>query len=173
MNRFTLRRLDLARDLGRVHRWMNDPEVARYWDLAEPVDEVAAYLSVQAASVHSSPYLGFLREEAMSYWELYRADLDALARFYPARPHDAGVHLLIGPPEYRGKGLAAPMLRAVCDWLYRQDALCTRVVAEPDADNIRSVRAFERAGFVMSGEVVLPGKTAALMVHERGDTDVG
>ncbi|MGV9572720.1 GNAT family N-acetyltransferase, partial [Streptomyces nigra] len=29
----------------------------------------------------------------MSYWEIYRADLDPLARHYPARPHDIGVHL--------------------------------------------------------------------------------
>lgn len=171
MKGFLLRRLDLARDLGCVHRWMNDPEVAEYWELAGPLDEIATYLSVQAASAHSRPYVGYLDGAPMSYWELYRADQDALARFYPARPHDAGVHLLIGPAEYRGKGLAAGLLRAACDRIYDEDALCTRVVAEPDARNARSVRAFQRAGFTLAQEVVLPGKVAALMIHERGGND--
>ncbi len=48
----------------------------------------------------------------MSYWELYRADLDPLAQFYAARHHDAGIHLLLGPAQCRGRGLAADL----CAW---------------------------------------------------------
>lgn len=40
----------------------------------------------------------------MSYWELYRADLDSLAQHYPARDHDAGVHMLWGRPKAAGRG---------------------------------------------------------------------
>ena len=103
----------------------------------------------------------------MSYWEIYRADLDPLARYYPARPHDTGIHLLIGGVVDRGAASAAPLLRAVADLVLDQRPACTRVVAEPDIRNTPSVAAFLRAGFRFSAEADLPAKRAALMVRDR------
>lgn len=164
---FTLRRLDPDRDLDLVHSWMNDPEVARFWEMPWPRDRIADYLHRQDASRHSTAYLGTLDGAPMSYWELYRADLDPLAEHYPARDHDAGVHLLLGPARWRGRGLAAALLPAICGWLFDADPLTCRVVTEPDIRNQRSVRAFERAGFRRVADIDLPDKRAALMIRER------
>ncbi|MDT9685367.1 GNAT family N-acetyltransferase [Streptomyces sp. TRM76323] len=164
---FTLRAVDPAVDAGLVHAWMNDPEVAAFWEMAQPVERIAAYLREQVGSAHSTPYIGCVDGTPMSYWEVYRADLDPLRHHYPARPRDAGVHLLLGPSAYRGRGLGTALLRAVSDWLLRADPYAERVVAEPDVRNERSVRAFERAGFRLVGQIDLPGKRAALMVRER------
>src|SRR5690348_10112900 len=54
---FSLRELDLDRDLDLLHRWMNDPEVARYWKKAWPREQVASYLREQQLSAHSTPYV--------------------------------------------------------------------------------------------------------------------
>lgn len=164
---FTLRPADPERDLAEVHRWMNDSEVARFWELAKPAERIGDYLREQQASGHLAPYIGCLDGVAMSYWELYRADLDPLAAHYPARPHDAGVHLLVGPGRLRGRGLGARLLRVVSDWQLAAEPRATRVVAEPDVRNIRSVRAFERAGFHRAGELDLPDKRALLMIRQR------
>lgn len=165
--RFTLRAVDPEADADRVHAWMNDPEVARFWELAEPVERIRGYLADQVAAPHTLPCLGCLDGTPMSYWELYRADLDPLAAHYPARPHDAGVHLLLGPARMRGRGLGARLLRVVSDWQLADDPAARRVVAEPDVRNTRSVRAFHRAGFRTVGEVDLPDKRAALLMRER------
>jgi acetyl CoA:N6-hydroxylysine acetyl transferase len=164
---FSLRRLDLDRDLALVHAWMNDPEVARFWKKPWPRDRIASYLRRQERSRHSTPYVGELDRVPMSYWELYRADLDPLAEHYAAREYDTGVHLLVGPAEYRGRGLAAGLLRVVCGWQLDSDPRATRVVAEPDVDNVRSIRAFERAGFRRGTDLELPNKRAALMIRDR------
>lgn len=164
---FTLRPVDPADDRCAVHAWMNDPEVARFWELPLPAQQIEAYLREQRASSHSTPYLGCLDGTPMSYWELYRADLDPLAAHYPARPRDAGVHLLLGPAEHRGRGLGARLLRAVSDWQLSAEPYAERVVAEPDVRNVRSVRAFERAGFRRVRDLDLPDKRAAFMVRER------
>lgn len=164
---FVLRPVDPDRDVALLHGWMNDPEVARFWELALPPDRIAAYLCDQVGSAHSTPYIGELDGIPVSYWELYRADLDPLARHYPARRADAGVHLLLGPAACRGRGLGPPLLRAVAGWQLAAATAASRVVAEPDVANARSVRAFERAGFHRVADVDLPDKRAALMVRDR------
>ncbi|MCV7076782.1 GNAT family N-acetyltransferase [Mycobacterium szulgai] len=164
---FSLRRLCLDRDVDLLHAWMNDPEVARFWKKAWPPREIAAYLQKQEESAHSTAYVGELNGIPMSYWELYRADLDQLAHYYAARDHDAGVHLLLGPAECRGRGLAVKLLNAVSTWQLDADPRADRVIAEPDVDNQRSIRAFERAGFRRTRDVELPNKRAALMVRDR------
>lgn len=164
---FSLSRMDPDRDLDLLHRWMNDPEVARFWKKPWPRWRVATYLREQDTSRHSIPYLGRLDGVPMSYWELYRADLDPLAQFYTAHHHDAGIHLLLGPAQCRGRGLAADLIRVVSGWQLDADVQAARVVAEPDMENARSVRAFERAGFQRAGHVDLPGKRALLMVRNR------
>ena len=103
----------------------------------------------------------------MSYWELYRADLDPLARYCRVLPHDTGVHLLIGGAENRGHGLGRLLLRTVADLVLTHRPRCTRVLAEPDQRNHPSVTAFLAAGFRYEAQLVLPTKRAALMVRDR------
>lgn len=156
------------RDVPLLSRWMNDPAVAAFWELAGPETVVERHLRPQTdGDGRSVPCLGVLDGIPMSYWEIYRADLDPLARHYPARPHDTGVHLLIGAVADRGRGLGTALLRAVADHILDMRPACARVVAEPDLRNTPSVSAFLSAGFRYSAEVDLPGKRAALMVRER------
>ncbi|HTQ22194.1 GNAT family N-acetyltransferase [Mycobacterium sp.] len=165
--KFSLRRVDPDRDLDLVHAWMNDPDVALFWKMPWARHAIASYLRRQDRNPNSTPYLGELNGVPMSYWELYRADLEPIAQRYAAREHDAGLHLLLGNPEYRGRGLAVDLLRAVSSWQLNRDPRVTRVVAEPDIDNKRSIRAFERAGFRRTRVIDLPDKRAALMVRDR------
>ncbi|WP_031080722.1 GNAT family N-acetyltransferase [Streptomyces sp. NRRL WC-3549] len=165
---FRLVPVELGRDLGVLTRWMNDPAVAAFWELAGPESVTADHLRRQLdGDGRSIPCLGVLGGRPMSYWEVYRADLDPLARHYPARPHDIGVHLLVGGVANRGRGIGTVLLRAVCDLVLDNRPHCARVVAEPDLRNTPSVAAFLGAGFRFSAEVELPGKRAALMLRER------
>lgn len=164
---FTLRLLDPDGDLDVLHSWMNDPEVARYWNKAWPREQIAAYLREQQLSSHSTPYVGELNGVPMSYWELYRADLDPLAQYYDAREHDAGVHLLLDPTDCRGRRLGADLLRVVSAWQLDADPLATRVIGEPDASNVRLIRVATLAGFRHVADIDLPHKRAALIIRTR------
>ncbi|GAB3965700.1 hypothetical protein GCM10028832_23780 [Streptomyces sparsus] len=156
------------RDLTLLTGWMNDPAVARFWHLAGDERVTEAHLRPQLdGDGRSVPCLGVLDGTPMSYWEIYRADLDPLARYYPARPHDTGVHVLIGPSAQRGRGLGTALLRAVADLVLDHRPRCGRVVAEPDLANVPSVAAFLAAGFRLSAEVDLPDKRAALLTRDR------
>ncbi|MFB7053743.1 GNAT family N-acetyltransferase [Streptomyces vinaceus] len=165
---FRLEPVRLGRDLELLTGWMNDPEVAAYWELAGPAAVTAAHVRAQLdGNGHSIPCLGLLDGTPMSYWEIYRADLDPLSHHYPARPHDTGIHLLIGDGTNRGRGLGTALLRAVADLVLDNRPRCARVIAEPDIRNTPSVSAFLNSGFRCSAEIDLPGKRAALMIRER------
>jgi RimJ/RimL family protein N-acetyltransferase len=165
---FQLVPVRIERDLPLVSRWMNDPAVAEYWTLAGPRTVTEEHLRSQlVGDGRSVPCLGVLDGTPMSYWEIYRADLDPLASHYPARPHDTGIHLFVGDGADRGRGLGSVLLRAVADLVIDRRSACVRVVAEPDLRNIPSIAAFLSAGFGFSAEVDLPAKRAALMVRDR------
>ncbi|WP_399890039.1 GNAT family N-acetyltransferase [Streptomyces sp. BBFR51] len=158
----------VERDVPLVARWMNDPAVAAYWELTGPQsvteDHVRAQLTGDGRSV---PCVGVLDGVPMSYWEIYRADLDPLARYCPVRPHDTGIHLLIGADADRGQGIGTTLIRTVTGLVLDGRPACTRVLAEPDVRNTPSVAAFLGAGFRFAAEVDLPAKRAALLVRER------
>ncbi|MGW1257628.1 GNAT family N-acetyltransferase [Streptomyces sp. NPDC002513] len=165
---FRLVPVRLDHDLPLLARWMNDPTVAVFWELAGDESVTERHLRAQlAGDGRSVPCLGVLDGTPMSYWEVYRADLDPLARHYPARPHDTGIHLLIGEVSARGRGLGSTLLRTVADLVLDRRPACARVLAEPDLRNTPSIAAFLGAGFRFSAEVDLPGKRAALMVRDR------
>ncbi|WP_244900402.1 GNAT family N-acetyltransferase [Streptomyces nanshensis] len=161
------------RDVRLIAAWMNDPAVAAFWELDGPQEVTAAHLRSRLdGDGRSVPCLGVLDGVPMSYWEIYRADLDPLARHFRARPHDTGLHLLIGGVPDRGRGLGTALLRAVADLVLDRRPRCGRVLAEPDVRNVASVAAFLSAGFRLSAEVDLPGKRAALMVRDRALREV-
>ncbi|MET9255292.1 GNAT family N-acetyltransferase [Streptomyces sp. NPDC003717] len=165
---FRLVPVRIHRDLPLIARWMNAPAVAAFWELAGPPAVTGDHLRAQlAGDGRSVPCLGVLAGRPMSYWEVYRADLDPLARHVPVRPHDTGLHLLIGDAADRGRGLGTALLRAVTGLVLAARPRCTRVLAEPDVRNAPSVAAFLGAGFRREGDVDLPGKRAALMVRDR------
>ncbi|MEU9453227.1 GNAT family N-acetyltransferase [Streptomyces sp. NPDC048277] len=165
---FHLVPVHVERDLPIIGRWMNDPAVAAFWQLAGSREQTEGHLRGQlTGDGRSVPCLGLLDGTPMSYWEIYRADLDPLARHYPARPHDTGIHLLIGDVADRRRGLGSALLRAVADLVLDQRPACARVVAEPDLRNTPSVAAFLNAGFRYAAEVDLPVKRAALMIRDR------
>nr|WP_228082557.1 GNAT family N-acetyltransferase [Streptomyces sp. MA3_2.13] len=166
--RFRLDPVRPERDLGLIAGWMNDPAVDAFWGLAGPVERTEEQLRRQLlGDGRSRPCLGLLGDRPMSYWEVYRADLDPLASHYPASPHDMGVHLLIGEAADRGRGVGAALLRAVTELILARTPRCARVVAEPDVRNGASIAAFRAAGYEKTGELELPDKRAALLVRRR------
>ncbi|ORT55042.1 GNAT family N-acetyltransferase [Streptomyces sp. CB03238] len=168
LGHFQLVPVRIARDLALISRWMNDPAVAAFWELAGPESVTDAHLRAQLdGDGRSVPCLGVLGGTPVSYFEIYRADLDPLARQYPARPHDTGIHLLVGGVADRGRGVGTTLLRAVSDLVLDNRPSCARVIAEPDIRNTPSVSAFLSAGFRFSAELDLPDKRAALMIRDR------
>ena len=68
----------------------------------------------------------------------------------------AGIDLLIGAVDAVGRGIGAIVLRAFVDQIVFADPTITLAMAGPHPENIRSVRAFEKAGFSFRRTVMIP-----------------
>jgi RimJ/RimL family protein N-acetyltransferase len=146
---------------------MAQPHIRQWWHQDWPVARWAAAIEEQAAGEHSIPCMTSLDGEELGYVEVYRVRHDRLAEYYVSDEHDWGVHIAIGDTTRVGRGIGRRLLSSLADALLEADSRCDRVVAEPDAANTPSVRAFAAAGFVTQGELRLPEKTALLMVRPR------
>ncbi|MFB9325763.1 GNAT family N-acetyltransferase [Paenibacillus aurantiacus] len=162
----SFRRVTMEADFERLHAWHREPHVVPFWQLAIPEEKYRAHLEAFLADTHQTLYIGMLDGEPMSYFESYWAERDVLAGAYEAESGDQGIHLLIGPPAYLGKGYAAPLLQAMMRLQLRERAT-SRLVAEPDARNAKMIHIFEQCGYAFLRHIELPDKTAALMIAER------
>ena len=65
-------------------------------------------------------------------------------------PDTPGIDIFVGPAEMTGKGVASRAIRAFVPQLFAGTA--PRVIIDPDAGNIRALRAYAKAGFTPYGE---------------------
>lgn len=162
----SFRRVEMEKDLDRLHEWMHQPHVIQFWNLNIPYDQYREHLRKFLADPHQTLHIGSLDGTPMSYWETYWVRGDILGKHYDYDPEDQGIHLLIGPPPFLGKGYALPLLRAMTYRLFQHQPT-QKVVAEPDIRNKKMIHIFEKCGFEFQREIDLPDKRAALMFCYR------
>lgn len=163
----TLRTVSIADDLDTIHRWMNDPRVAAFWELAGSRESHAAYVENILADRHVHPLIGCFDGNPFGYFEAYWAREDRIAPFYDVRDYDRGIHMLVGEPKYRGPHRVAAWLPSLVHYLFLDDPRTEHVVAEPRSDNAKMIDYLARAGFCKTKEFDFPHKRAALMMTSR------
>lgn len=167
LNRFiSFRPVEFERDVERLHSWHNEEHVIPYWQQNMSLPEYKAHLATLLADTHQTLWIGEIDDVPMSYWETYWAEEDNLRNYYESQPSDQGVHLLIGKPEYLGKGYALPMLRTIVEYLFLNRET-NQVVTEPDARNEKMIHIFSKCGFESVERLSLPDKEAQLMICNR------
>ncbi|MGY6217058.1 GNAT family N-acetyltransferase [Methylolobus aquaticus] len=159
--------VDPTRHLDAFHRWMNDPRVASFWELAGTREEHQAYLGKVLADRHMHPVVGCFDGHPFGYFEIYWAKEDRIAPYYAVDDYDRGIHMLVGEPAFRGPHRVAAWLPSLAHYLFLDDPRTRNVVAEPRADNAKMIGYLQRAGFYKEKEFDFPHKRAAMMILPR------
>ncbi|WP_028782315.1 GNAT family N-acetyltransferase [Thalassobacillus devorans] len=160
------RELDYDKDLTNVFLWMHQQHVIPYWQLNLPFAEFSNHLKKALEDSHQTLYIGEIDGRPMSYWEAYWVKGDVVETCYDAESFDQGIHLLIGDPQFLGKGYALPLLKAMVAFQFRQEKT-NKVIAEPDIRNDKMIHIFEKCGFEAVKPIELPDKTGLLMFCTR------
>jgi aminoglycoside 6'-N-acetyltransferase len=151
----------IAADLPLIRRWLALPHVLEWWgdpeqqyalvsgDLTEPNMHQFIF------SAAGSPF-GYLQCYDLSDWN---------TGLGPQPPGTRGIDLFIGDPNMIGCGHGSALIRCFVDDLLQKGP--PRVVTDPDPENARAIRAYEKAGFERRGPVETPDGPALLMVRNR------
>ena len=166
MSKVTMTNAVPERDAPLIHSWATEPR-GRFWGMGdhtvEEVQEVYEYIDTLTA--HHA-YLVRLGGEPVALFQTYEPAADPVGEFYPVRPGDFGVHLMIAPTDLQSAGFTGALLRVLAECAFA-DPEVKRIVVEPDARNDKAIARFERFGFVAGELIDLPHKTARLAFLSR------
>jgi aminoglycoside 6'-N-acetyltransferase len=147
-------------DLRLLHTWLQRPHVSRWYRERGDYDAIVAhYGPALDGRDPTDHYIALLDDRPIGMLQTYVvSDHPAYATLIAvADDVTAGVDILIGDEELTGQGLGTTILRRFVDEIVFARTETLRCVADPEVQNVASVRAFEKAGFRSITEFVDPG----------------
>jgi aminoglycoside 6'-N-acetyltransferase len=147
-------------DLPTIRRWLAEPHVRQWW--GDPGEQYAL-VSGDLDEPAMDQYVVSTDGNDFGYIQCY--DLTAWNSGFGTHPEGTrGIDLFIGEPGMIERGHGSGLIRAFTD--ARLAAGLPRMVTDPDPENLRAVRAYEKAGFVKAQMVDTPDGAALLMVRD-------
>ena len=160
-----------ASDLPLVHDWLRRGHVRRWWTDRETYDEVVQhYLPAIEGSEPTDLYLILSDNQSVGFIQTYRvSDYPEYRDLVAVEDGVAGVDLFIGEQELTGRGFGSEALDRFVRDVVLSDPDIHACIADPDAENHASLRAFEKAGFHAVREFVDPHDRNRLHILMRID----
>lgn len=127
--------------------WLNDPEINRFLESRFNEHTVEA-LSIYVSKQLSDPRIVFCaidhKQDGVHIGNIKLGPIDGHHRL-------GDIGILLGERSYWGRGYATAAIELLCDFAF--ETLClNKITAGCYSNNLGSVRAFERAGFIVEGK---------------------
>ena len=150
-----------ADDLPLLKRWLAAPHVVQWWgNTYEQFELVRGDIEVEAMD----QYVVTTNDRPLGYLQCYDPIVwpDNGLGAHPAGTR--GIDQFIGEPEMLERGHGSAFIRIFIERLLKAGS--PRVITDPDPNNHRAIRAYERAGFRRDRIVDTPDGRALLMVRD-------
>lgn len=140
-----------TRDVGVLHRWLNEPGVVAWWE-GDDVSWDAVTRNYVDSDDGTEHWICVADGNDVGWIQCYPATAfpDETSAWFEVGVDRtaAGIDYLIGEASMRGRGLGASMIRTfVHDVVFARHPEWTQVCAAPFVANEGSWRAMEKAGF--------------------------
>jgi aminoglycoside 6'-N-acetyltransferase len=150
-----------AKDLQPLRRWLNAPEVKRWW--GDPIEQFElmradlneSLMTMRIVSLGGRPFAYAQDYDVHSWPQPHLAYLPEGSR---------AIDSFIGWPSLIGRGHGKAYLRLLAEQLCAEGA--PLVAIDPAEENLRARRAYEGAGFRAEAKVITEVGPAVLMVFE-------
>lgn len=150
---------DTFEDYIALRDWFHEPELCEWvWcdEKGEPpvtLERVMEkYRPRVVAPVDVFPYFILLDGKPIGFIQYYLHGEEA-----------AGIDMWIGSPVNRGKGSGTEALQQMVRLIHERHPRLGEVFIDPDPENVRAVRCYEKAGFRTVGTVMDDGAECLLM----------
>ncbi|MEM7180791.1 MAG: GNAT family N-acetyltransferase [Spirochaetota bacterium] len=160
-----MRPLSLENDLDKIHRWMNEPHVEEFWNMAWPKEKIHEYLKKSEEKPGFDTYIAYMNNEAVGMIEVYDPTQDRIKDYYEVQSGDAGLHILIGEEKFL-KRFILRLTLFVMRFVLLLDGT-KRIVGEPDDRNKAVLGLMKYVGFRFIKKIELPEKRAELLVLDK------
>ena len=147
-------------DLPLIRQWLETPQVARWWGDADTQFEL---VSGDLAHPAIDQFIVAADGRPFAYLQCYDPHVWPENGFGPLPDGTRGIDQFIGEADMIGRGHGSIFVRAFVD--AQLAAGTPRVITDPDPDNARAIRAYEKAGFRKEHIVATAEGPALLMVR--------
>ncbi len=149
--RFQFKPVDSAhRDL--VHKWLKQPYIAEWFygqGLANTIKHLDEFLQGAAQSQY---WLAYDDDHPFAFLiTSWIAEDDPLTRWRKEKGPAITLDMLIGDPNYLGKGYACTLVH---EFLRKEFPQVTEVLIDPEATNVRAIHVYEKIGFKIVAEFI-------------------
>jgi aminoglycoside 6'-N-acetyltransferase len=156
-------------DFPLLQRWLAEPHVAAWWH--EQLDLASIEKKYEPRIDGREPTHVFTIEQggrSIGFIQWYRwRDYPEHAAKLGAEPESAGIDFAIGETDSLGKGLGARLIAEFLQRVVFVEPGITAVYSDPEEKNVRSLRAFARAGFEVTKRGYFDGKKYRQCVVRR------
>ena len=149
----TFKHVDLA-NRAIVHKWLKEPHVAEWFygqGLQNTLDHLDAFLNRASSDVKywiafdsGKPFAFFITSPVSK-------PADPLSKFCNEDGPAITLDMLIGNPDYLGKGLAPNLIK---QFLLTEFPTIKEVLIDPEASNEKAIHVYKKAGFVKLEEFI-------------------
>ena len=137
-------------DFDVLFRWLNDPEVYRWWG-GMPID----------SDVIRQKYLGLRRPQVDGFIIEVTGVPIGYAQRHQTRDDEGGIDLFL-VPEMRGRGYGSDAVRALIEYLIQVEGW-KRITVDPEQDNISAQHFWRKLGFVETEQGTLEGNPVLIL----------
>ncbi len=132
-------------DIEQFMRWLQEPDVAHWWDEADSsLEEIRSEYFEPDPAYPCWRFIIVWQGRDVGLIQYYHDYPDADALF------SAGVDILIGEADARDRGVGREAIRVLLQYLFEVKRL-HRVTIDPEVGNARAIRSYEAAGFTRDG----------------------
>ncbi len=132
---------------------------AGVWQMRGSLGLLRACYQCIMQNPYAHSFIGLYQEKPICQFDLYKVAVDELSTLVTHEPQDCGFHLLMAPNEKPVHGLTHSLIKAFLDFYFGMPATGS-MFAEPDAQNTKSIRLLENAGFSCIDIVEMSYKSA-------------
>jgi len=160
----SVRALQLATDVPVIYKWMSYQYAGPLLDRDVPPRELEESYSSMIESDFAQPFMGLVNDVPVCQVDVYKTQQDALSLYYPARPGDYGLQLVLAPLAIQNNMV---LLVTACLEYFFSFPEVGRVVADIETRNEWTNTLFKSCGFRSSQKIRTSYKTSTLYICTR------